>query len=229
MRQTIRNELFRILAFGLILYWIGGYLLPKGWLSAIISGTLLVFGAIVFLSWLPDAYQSVRGRRGKVRGEHYALLGVTLLSAGFMYAGVFGLAWSFNGQPAEWLGTLYSNFGRLLQAGGLLMLAFSPGVPRDANGPWKWFHLAFGAIGVAIVAFMLGTQWAGDDRDEAFAPHIYGQSYPRCPIDRPVKGNKTDRGKIYHEPSSIDYHRTIAERCFVDVASARGAGYRPPG
>jgi hypothetical protein len=54
-----------------------------------------------------------------------------------------------------------------------------------------------------------------------------------CPADHPVKGNIVDRGdnkgdKIYHIPGSGSYAATKPERCFVDVAEAEQAGYRPP-
>ncbi|WP_084408619.1 hypothetical protein [Fulvimarina manganoxydans] len=214
---------------GFALYWVVGMLAEGPWLTAVVAAAKLVFGVVVFFGWGPDAWGVLRSKYGKVEGRHYALLGIVLISLGVVYSGTFGIAWVVAGRPMEWLGTLYSNFGNFWLTGGLILLAVSPDVTKEGFQPPHWYYIIAGGSALAIVAFLLGTQWAGADREEAYAPHIYGQSYPICPIDRPVKGNRTNRGKIYHEPSSIDYHRTIAERCFVDVASARGAGYRPPG
>jgi hypothetical protein len=53
-----------------------------------------------------------------------------------------------------------------------------------------------------------------------------------CPADHPIKGNIPDRGAnkgdhIYHVPGDKGYAQTKPERCFVDVAEAEAAGYRP--
>lgn len=54
-----------------------------------------------------------------------------------------------------------------------------------------------------------------------------------CPADHPVKGNIVDRGenkgdKIYHVPGGSSYAQTKPERCFVDIAEAKLAGFRAP-
>jgi hypothetical protein len=67
------------------------------------------------------------------------------------------------------------------------------------------------------------------------APAVLGvvSSGGDCPSDHPVKGNIVDRGankgdKIYHVPGSSSYKATNPERCFVDVAEAKAAGFRAP-
>jgi endonuclease YncB( thermonuclease family) len=54
-----------------------------------------------------------------------------------------------------------------------------------------------------------------------------------CPADCPIKGNISDRGRIYHAPRSRHYDRTRidaarGERCFCTEAEALDAGWRAP-
>lgn len=46
-----------------------------------------------------------------------------------------------------------------------------------------------------------------------------------CPTGYPIKGNL--RSGIFHEPGMLAYERTVADRCYVDSATAAADGLRP--
>lgn len=47
-----------------------------------------------------------------------------------------------------------------------------------------------------------------------------------CPVTHPIKAN--DRSRIYHEPGTPFYDRTVPERCYATTAAAEDDGYRAP-
>ena len=68
---------------------------------------------------------------------------------------------------------------------------------------------------------------------EEFRAAAWQSGAPDCPADCPIKGNVSDRGRIYHAPWSRHYHRTHidaarGERCFCTEAEALDAGWRAP-
>jgi endonuclease YncB( thermonuclease family) len=68
---------------------------------------------------------------------------------------------------------------------------------------------------------------------EEFRAAAWQSGTPDCPADCPIKGNISDRGRIYHVPWSRHYGRTRidaarGERCFCTEAEALGAGWRAP-
>jgi endonuclease YncB( thermonuclease family) len=68
---------------------------------------------------------------------------------------------------------------------------------------------------------------------EEFRAAAWQSGAPDCPADCPIKGNVSDRGRIYHTPWSRHYHRTRidaarGERCFCTEAEALDAGWRAP-
>jgi endonuclease YncB( thermonuclease family) len=68
---------------------------------------------------------------------------------------------------------------------------------------------------------------------EAFRAAAWTAGAPDCPADCPIKGNISERGRIYHAPWSRHYGRTRVEtakgeRCFCTEAEALDAGWRAP-
>lgn len=144
---------------GLLVFYIGAaVLMPWDWFSAFFSAAQMIAGVIVFLGWVPDAYRVTRDKH--IEGSHLALIGVTLLAAGATYSGTFGMLWTIWGQPSTWTGTPYSAFGRFLTTGGFILLIISPDATKEGIRPPRWYLVAAGVIAVALVAFLLGTQWS---------------------------------------------------------------------
>jgi endonuclease YncB( thermonuclease family) len=68
---------------------------------------------------------------------------------------------------------------------------------------------------------------------EEFRAATWRSGAPDCPASCPIKGNISDRGRIYHTPWSRHHGRTRidaarGERCFCTEAEAVGAGWRAP-
>ena len=124
---------------------------------------LLVAGAVTLFRYAPDAWEIVvRGRRAQAAedgdGSHLAAYGVTLLAAGSCYVGLYGLLWTYIGQPGTWLGTAYSGFGRAIMFAGFGLLFLSPGVTRRGiRLPMKVWVIALIAAAL-LAAFLLGTR-----------------------------------------------------------------------
>jgi endonuclease YncB( thermonuclease family) len=68
---------------------------------------------------------------------------------------------------------------------------------------------------------------------EDFRAAAWRSGAPDCPAACPIKGNISQRGRIYHAPWSRHYGRTRidaarGERCFCTEAEALEAGWRAP-
>ena len=68
---------------------------------------------------------------------------------------------------------------------------------------------------------------------EEFRAARWQASAPDCPAHCPIKGNVSDRGRLYHAPWSRHYDRTRisarkGERCFCTEREAIDAGWRAP-
>ena len=68
---------------------------------------------------------------------------------------------------------------------------------------------------------------------EACRAATWAAGAQECPADCPIKGNISERGRIYHAPWSRHYGRTRidrakGERCFCTEAEALDAGWRAP-
>lgn len=132
---------------------------------------LLVVGILTFRRYVTEAIRVIfHGYRMPIDrgmpGSHLALYGATLLAAGSIYTGLFGIAWVLADQPVEWTGTAISSFGRFLMASGFWLLCISPDV--DA-GTWRlpnlfwWVVIGFCAL---LLSFYLGTRVSTSANDE---------------------------------------------------------------
>lgn len=231
MKRVAENKLLIWSAALFIGYWLVGFVVPGPALSGAMSIAILAFGLITFIRYAGDTYAILfKGLRNHASiegdGSHLAAYGVTLLSAGAVYTGIFGASWLAAGQPQDWLATPYSGFGRAMFAVGFALLYFSPGVTRTGLRIPSWYWILASA---AIFGGLIGAFYMGAKMTAAEAPIAISITRAGCPKAAPVKGNISGRGRIYHEPSSLHYSRTIPERCFRSPLQARMAGYRPPG
>ncbi|MEM7744669.1 MAG: thermonuclease family protein [Pseudomonadota bacterium] len=76
--------------------------------------------------------------------------------------------------------------------------------------------------------------WSGTfEAPEAVRDQLWNDATVQAPHGCPIKGNISDRGRIYHTPWSQYYARTRintarGERWFCSEAEAKAAGWRPP-
>lgn len=222
-----RLLLWSLIAFGA--YFASGWVLPGPYISSAASLTLLIFASVTAIRYVPEAWRIVvNGKRGLESdgAAHWAAYGVALISLGSVYIGVFGLAWVAAGSPQEWLSTVWSGFGRAMCGAGFALLFVSPDVSRGRfRLPLTWWVISVIVVVLAAV-FFLGVN-IGEKRADVTANFRYSSYAPECPMSRPIKGNKTASGKIYHEPSGLYYRVTVPKECFRSVQEAQAAGFRP--
>ncbi|HEV7415887.1 MAG TPA: hypothetical protein VGN98_07005, partial [Tianweitania sediminis] len=96
-------------------YWAFGLLMPGVWFSAFISACLLVGGAVLAATSVPDAIAIIR--RGDIGPGELAVIAIAVLSSGSIYSGTFSIAWALAGNPINWIGP-FSAFGRAMMACG---------------------------------------------------------------------------------------------------------------
>jgi hypothetical protein len=230
MVRLAKNRLSQGLMLALAGYVLLSLLVPPIWFSAFMGACLLVFGAVVFLSYAPDAWGIMRSADERISGAHLAVIGVAAIGLGFMYSGAFRIAWASAGQPREWIGTWFSNFASATQAAGLVLLAVSPEVSKEGIRPPKWYIAAAILVGVAALAFVFGMQFARTDTGKAaMNPTLWQLSSNGYDCAQGlVKGNRGKGGRIYHSPNSHWYSQTVAEDCFKTEWDARNQGYRAP-
>jgi len=168
--------------FATAAFWLLGAVLPKPMLSSAASLLILLCGGFVLFRYAPAAYQILfEGRRSERPGEegsHYAIYGITLLAAGAVYQGLFGLFWIYMEQPQEILGGALSSAGRAMMALGFWLMFISPAEsgpkPRLPNTIWL-VVLIFLAI---VLAFFLGTQIGDKSKSSSwnYGPFAYKQA-----------------------------------------------------
>jgi len=224
--------LWSVLTF--IVYWVAGAVVPDPYLSSAMSLLLLIFGGVTFLRFAPDAWQILIHRRRNEAaqdgdGSHLAAYGVTLLSAGSCYVGLFGLLWVYFGQPGDWLGTVYSGFGRGMMGAGFGLLFFSPDVSqRGLRLPSGLLLLGIVSVAMTVV-FLLGVHFGQKETMSGWRGmegRPIAEDRPVCAPDRPVWGAGT--AGVYHTPRSPYRQLVVPSRCFKTEREARMAGFRPP-
>lgn len=144
------------------------------------------------------------------------------------------LARLIEGEPVHCAGDEYDAYGRLIA------------VCRTESGE---LNSRMVRDGMAVAFTRYSDDYLEDGIDaEISARGIWGGSFERpedyrarkrrgdasdCPPDRPVKGNVSEAGRVYHVPWSPHYDRTRidaarGERCFGTEAEALAAGWRAP-
>lgn len=211
----------RILFWSLVFaaaYWISGLFIP-GYHSTFASASLLVFGLIALSRYGPEAWKIVVQRHRLSQddggGSHLAAYGVALLSAGAVYQGLFGVLWTWFGQPDEWIATPISGFGRFMMAAGFCLLFFSPDMEAHRLKLPGRLWLIVGAIIALVLAFALGLRIGGDDRSALVVR--------TCPASMMVKGSQSG---LYHIPGDRYYHQTNPVACFRSTRVATAFKFR---
>jgi hypothetical protein len=227
---TGRNSLLLWSIVAFVGYWSTSAALPGPYFTAAGSLSVLIFGGVTLMRYAPEAWHIVVHQRRNQDapegdGSHLAAYGVTLIAAGCVYSGIFGLLWIFAGQPEAWLSTAASGFGRFVQAAGFGLLFFSPDVTKRglALPPKLW--LALIAAAIMMVGVFVGVQIGQKGKLAAIvAGH---ETTSACPPATPIKGNVSRAGLLFHRPGSRFYEATIPEACYPTEGDARRAGYRP--
>jgi len=162
MKRIAKNQLLLSTLVTLVTYCVAGVLLPLPYLSSTTSLLLLLCGGFVLYRYVPFAWTILLRKDNaddpSELGGHYAVYGTTLLALGSCYVGIFGLLWVWFEQPADWLGTPLSGFGRAVMASGFFLMFVSPDVAikkRPVLNPiWTILLVAL----ALLAAFALGSQ-----------------------------------------------------------------------
>ena len=169
MTRIVHNRMLMWSVIALVAYWtVGLSIMPGALVSSTMSLLLLIFGSVVFARYVTEAVplllrRNLAGMKTDDLGGNLSIYGVTLLSFGSCYVGLFGLLWMYFGQPVSWLGSVYSGFGRGVMAAGFAMLFFSPDVARQGfRVPIKAWVLA-AALAALVAAFALGVRVGKDE------------------------------------------------------------------
>lgn len=156
----INNRLLWGSAAALVFYWIAGLLVSGIYTSRLASLAALAFGFVAMLRYSGDAYDVVfKGvRSSEERGAHMAIYGLWLVSFGAFYIGAFGLLWIYWGQPASWLDTAFSGFGRACMAAGFAFVRASPDFYRKDNKFPAGIWIVAALIVALLAAFQFGVR-----------------------------------------------------------------------
>lgn len=142
-------------SIGFAVYYAGGGV----WWSAFISACLLVTGGLLASTVLPDAIKVIR--KGVVGAGETAVIGISLISGGLMWSGLFSLIWTSYGRPDEWVGPI-SSFGRACGAVGMILLFLAPEATRRGIRPPKWWVVVIGIALVALIGFLFGITFKNE-------------------------------------------------------------------
>lgn len=146
-----------------VFYWSVGfcaYTFGGGiWWSSVVSAFLLVSGGMLASTVLPDAWGVVR--KGEVGAGETAVIGISLISGGLMWSGLFSLIWTSYGRPDTWIGPI-SSFGRACGALGMILLFLAPEATRQGIRPPKWWVILIGVALVALIGFLFGISFKNE-------------------------------------------------------------------
>lgn len=140
-------------------YWSFGFLVDKVlangimW-SAFVSACLLVFGSVLLVTIIKDFF--IIMREGIIDDGRVATIGLSLISMGFVWSGLFGLAWNFYSRPDDWIG-IWSSFGRSMSALGVLLVFYAPEAARDRIRPPNWWLILITIIFMLMVGVLFGA------------------------------------------------------------------------
>lgn len=172
------NRLLWWSAGGVAAYCAGSVLLPDRYVSSVASYSLMIFALMTLLRYLPDTYRVVFGsvRDETEKGAHLAVYGNTLLAFGLVYIGAYSAVWNAMGQPASWVGSGVSGFGRAVAAVGCCLIFSSPDVTKFGFGrparSWMIAVLAVAAVVIFAIGFSMGVyQAAGITPDDVLSGH----------------------------------------------------------
>lgn len=225
--SAIKNRLLLGTILFNIVYWAGAPFVPGPNLSGLVS-FLLIAAGIGLLVFYREGFADVLLRRKRDEAEpgaHLSLFGAFVAGFGAVFSGIFNILWVREGMPAEWVGTAPSNYGRIVTAIAFACLVWGPHVGQGA-GQWPRRSTIIAAAGIAVLAFVVGTQ-VNVGEPQTWPPGVwYGADRPVCAPGRKVWGVESSR--IYHTEQSRYRNLVVPDRCFHNEWEARAAGYRPP-
>lgn len=218
MAKIASNRLLIVSAFVLIFYWVTASFTPNPYLS--IANNVLLFTASGFGLWrYREKTMDILFKGERIEdsdggyGGYLAIYGIFLVFMGAFYGALYSSLWIYMGQPQDWIGSSYSQFGRFLTVCGFVCMASSPDITREGFIlPDKLWAIIVVLIALFSAGFYLGTRV--EDRSVL---------KPSCP-EGWVMG--TSR-KTYHTEHS-PYIKLVNPRvCFATPQEAEANGYRP--
>lgn len=222
MEKIANNRLLAISILTLIVYWVTASFIPHPYLSIVNNSLLFIasgfglyryrkktFGIVFNKERIEDAQEGY--------GGYLAVYGIFLVFLGSFYGALYSSTWIYSGQPIEWIGTSYSQFGRFVTICGFACMAFSPDITRDGfilpDRLW--------AIIIIMVLLFCAGIWIGTKVESSELRVVSVAS--NMPICRePIIGT---RSKTYHTVESRYRQLVVPHRCFSTEGEAQRAGY----
>lgn len=224
MAKIVSNRLLAISILVVCTYWLTASLIPNPYLT--LSNNALLFTASTFGLYRyreKTADILFKGERvhdaEKGYGGYLAVYGIFLVFLGSFYGTLYSSFWIYMGQPIEWLGTSFSQFGRFLTICGFGCMAFSPDITREGfilpDRLW--------AIIIAMLLVLCAGIWIGTKVESSeFKVVNVAYNMPVCRSDEPIVGT---RSKKYHPPDSRYVRLVVPHRCFSSEGEAQRAGF----
>lgn len=218
MKKT-SNRLLLISIVILAFYWITASVTPNPYLS--ISNNVLLFTASGFGLWryrkktMDILFKGERSDEitGGGYGGYLAIYGIFLVFMGSFYGAIYSSTWIYMGEPQDWIGTSYAQFGRFLTVCGFVCMASSPDITREGFIlPERLWAIVLILVVLFSVGFYLGTKVDAKETVSA----------PICPA-----GSIIGTGKKTYHTSASPYLMLISPRwCFSSEQEAIDNGFR---
>lgn len=159
--RNIRDNRLLLVSLGLLVaYWVFAPMLPKPYVSSVMSLLSLLAGVLTFSRYVEQTYWIVWHGDRSAEGGHWAIYGAFLISVGTIWSGGYSLLWVYFGQPEAWTASAFSSFGRGLVAIGFWLMAFSPDASRIIAGYPVGFYRMLFMLASVLIAFIAGTHFS---------------------------------------------------------------------
>lgn len=217
MAKITGNRLLFVSILIVAFYWFSATLAPHPYVT--ISNNILLFVASGFGLWrYREKTADIVFRGERVRDEnggyggYLAVYGIFLVFLGSFYSALYSSTWIYMGEPREWVGSSYAQFGRFLTVCGFASMAASPDITKKGFVlPDQLWAIVLVLIALFSAGFYLGT--SVDNRSVINAS---------CPAGW-VLGSSN---KIYHTKESPYLSLVKPSICFQDEDTAIGNGFR---
>ncbi|MCO5730060.1 hypothetical protein [Rhizobium sp. SSA_523] len=146
-------------------YWVLAPLAGNPLLSIVMALAVMITSAVALAEYTPEAWRVVVKKKrssdefGRGRGSHLAIFGFFMFALGSVFSGTYALAWSWLGQPTDWIGSASANFGRFCHAAGFVLMQAGPAFQKDGIVLTRsWWVTVIGAAALILIGFYLGMQ-----------------------------------------------------------------------